>query len=818
MAEEPADPRHGLSAAEAARRLAQHGPNEIRESGRRGPLAILLSQFTDFIMLVLAGAALVSGLVGDLADTVVILAIIALNGVLGFVQEVRAERAIAALRQLGAATARVRRDGAVQAVPAAALVPGDVVLLEAGDIVPADLRLLESAQLRADESSLTGESQAVDKSAMATVAADAPLGDRLNMAFKGTLAVHGRAVGSVVATGMATELGRIAALLATAEDVHTPLQRRLARFGRQLSLAVLAICAVVFLAGLQRGEPLLLMFMTAVSLAVAAIPEALPAVVTMTLALGARRMARSKALVRHLPSVETLGCVTVICADKTGTLTLNQMSVERSVGAAHGRDGLAEIMALNNDAHAGHGGRLFGDPTETALYRAALAAGLDVPALRRDWERIAELPFDAQRKRMLTAHRLRDGSYRVLVKGAPEVVLPRCSGDTAAARAEADAMAADGLRVLAFASRRLERLPADLEALEADLEFAGLAGLLDPPRAEVPAAVREARDAGITPVMITGDHAVTAQAIARRLGIEQVHARIAPEDKLAIVRALQQRGEVVAVTGDGVNDAPALKQADIGVAMGRGGTDVAREAADLVLQDDNFATIVHAVREGRRIYDNIRRFVRYGLTTNSGEIWTLFLAPFLGLPLPLQPIQILWINLVTDGLPGLALANEPAERAVMRRRPRPIAESLFAHGLGAHVVWVGLLMGALAILAQSWAVGTGNPHWQTIVFTALTLMQMAHVLAIRSERESLFTQDPRANPALPAAVALTLALQLAVVYVPALQPVFRTQALTGGELALCFALAGLVFFAVEAEKALVRRGWLYRAPIRMPAA
>jgi len=744
--------------------------------------------------------------------------------VIGFVQDYRAEQAIAALRRLSAASAKARRDGAVVVVPAASLVPGDLVQLEAGDVVPAELRLIESSQLRADESSLTGESQAVDKSTAALPPAGAALGDRLNMAYKGTLAVHGRALGLVVATGMDTELGRIAALLASAEDIRTPLQRRLARFGRQLSLAVLAICAIVFLAGLQRGEPALLMFLTAVSLAVAAIPEALPAVVTMTLALGARRMARAQALVRHLPSVETLGCVTVICADKTGTLTLNQMSAERFYADGARRDSLegvrqgpwrrlAEMMALNNDAHGNRQGHLFGDPTETALYRAAHTAGVDVPALRQASERIAEQPFDAQRRRMLTVHRSADGSHRVLVKGAPEAVLSRCAASAAevvtAALGEAETMAAEGLRVLAFASRRLEHLPADLESLEAGLEFAGLVGLLDPPRPEVLAAVAEARAAGITPVMLTGDHAMTAHAIARRLGIDHVHARVSPEQKLEIVRRLQESGECVAVTGDGVNDAPALKQADIGVAMGRGGTDVAREAADLVLQDDNFATIVHAVREGRRIYDNIRRFVRYGLTTNSGEIWTLFLAPFLGLPLPLLPIQILWINLVTDGLPGLALAAEPAERDVMRRRPRPMRESLFAHGLGQHVVWVGLLMGALAILTQGWAVEAGNSHWQTMVFTALTLMQMAHVLAIRAERESVLLQDWRSNLSLPAAVALTLVLQLAVIYLPWLQAIFKTQALTGGELALCFALAALIFLAVEAEKALIRRGWLY---------
>ena len=850
----------GLTTPDAAARLERTGPNVLQESGRRHPLAMLASQFTDFMILVLIAAAVIAGAIGEPQDTIAIVVIIFLNGIIGFVQEYRAERAMAALKKMSSPQARVIRDGRSSLIDATALVPGDLVELEAGNILPADLRLTVLASLKVDESALTGESQPVEKQLAQLDGTDLPLGDRFNLAYKGTIVTYGRARGLVVATGMQTELGKIATLL-SAEAGKTPLQKRLARFGQHLALVVLAICAIIFVAGWLRGEPPLVMLLTAVSLAVAAIPEALPAVVTISLALGAARMVKQNALIRRLPAVETLGSVTYICSDKTGTLTQNRMHVDCVLAAGETLSVLPDTtaspwrelgmaMVLCNDATAGADGKLSGDPTETALLEAAQAAGFD----KREWQatlpRQAELPFDSERARMSTLHR--DGeSVLMWVKGVPEGVLSLCVDqladggvtpiDPAALQDAAERLAAQGLRVLAFALKRLPAVPdaLDAAALENGLTFIGLVGLIDPPRPEAAESVAACQAAGIIPVMITGDHPATARAIASRLGIiadggrvltgselarlslpdferevesVRVYARINPEQKIKIVQALQDKGEFVAMTGDGVNDAPALKMADIGVAMGKGGTDVAREAAHMTLLDDNFATIVHAVREGRRIFDNIRKFVKYTMTSNSGEIWTIFLAPFLGLPIPLLPIHILWINLVTDGLPGLALAGERAERDVMQRPPRPPKESIFAHGMWQHILWVGLLMGGVSLLTQAWAIHSGSAHWQSMVFTVLTLSQLGHVLAIRSERESLFTQGVLSNRVLIAALLFTFALQMAVLYVPWLNPVFRTEPLSLGELAACLALSSVVFIGVEIEKALARRGWLYGSP------
>ncbi|MBZ0142729.1 MAG: cation-translocating P-type ATPase [Rhodocyclaceae bacterium] len=866
----------GLTSAEAAARLEQHGRNELPEAAARSIARMVYDQFADFMILVLIAAAVVSGIVGEPADTLAIVVIVLLNAVIGFVQEWRAEKAMAALRRMAAPSARVRREGSLRELPAVELVPGDIVLLEAGNVVPADLRLLEAARLTVAEAALTGESQPVEKQVAALAEAPLPLGDRANMAWKGTLVANGRATGVVVATGLATELGRIARLLAGAEEVKTPLQKRLARFGARLAWAVLAICSIVFLAGLARGEPAVLMFLTAVSLAVAAIPEALPAVVAISLALGASKMVQQNALIRRLPAVETLGSITFICSDKTGTLTRNRMHAEAfyaesDESPAEPWPSLFRCMALVNDAAADATGALVGDPTEVALLQAAAAHGVDHAALKSQFPRYGELPFDAERKRMATVYRMAgtvygsglpaaipaantaDGrplpleGYLACVKGAPEAVIERCTWrltprgpapfDAADALAQAERMAARGLRVLAFAERRLDALPADMAEAENDLTFLGLVGLMDPPREEAAAAVEECRTAGIVPVMITGDHPATARAIAERLGILddggrvvsgvelaalsdaefaaqvkaiRVYARVDPEQKIRIVRALQAAGEFAAMTGDGVNDAPALKAADIGVAMGKGGTDVAREAAHMVLLDDNFATIVHAVREGRRIFDNIRKFIKYTMTSNSGEIWTIFLAPFLGLPIPLLPIHILWINLVTDGLPGLALAAERAERDVMRRPPRRPDESIFAHGMWQHMVWVGLLMGAVCLVLQAWSIHRGGAHWQTMVFTVLCLSQLGHALAIRSERDSTFRLGFWSNPLLMTTVLATLGLQLATIYLPAANEVFKTAPLDWDELLLCLLLSSVVFFAVEAEKWAVRRGLLYR--------
>jgi Ca2+-transporting ATPase len=848
----------GLEAAQVSERSLLHGLNELPASEERSLWQRVREQFSDFMILVLLAAALISGFIGDWLDSIVILVIVLLNALIGIVQAWRADQALAALRQLAAPQATVLRAGDVQQVPTRELVPGDVVLLEAGNAVPADLRLFEIAQLKVDESALTGESVTVAKHPHALSAVAHALGDRLNMAFKGTTATHGRGRGLVVATGRATELGKVAELLGQDLDRSTPLQKRLALFGKRLALVILGICGVIFSVGVLRGEPILQMVLVAVSLAVAAIPEALPAVVTVLLALGARQMVSVKALVRSLPSVETLGSVTFICTDKTGTLTQNRMHAEclwspdgqlnlpAQVGAAPPE--LLRALALCNDAYLNSQGHWQGDPTEIALAELADSAhldGMDNAALMRQWPRLGELPFDAERKRMSTYHPLASNAagsahFVAYTKGAPESVLPRCTSVASDGHAfnadewllRADALAQQGLRVLAVAMRQHGSVPAS-DAAESDLCLLGLVGLMDPPRAEAAQAVRECLTAGITPVMITGDHAATARAIALRLGIVsepnaavltgedlaaldedqlrakvhqvRVYARVDPAQKIRIVAALQACGEFVAMTGDGVNDAPALRRADIGVAMGLGGTDVAREAASLVLLDDNFATVVKAVREGRRIFDNIRKFVRYAMTGNSGEIWTLFLAPLMGLPIPLLPIHILWVNLVTDGLPGLALAAEPAERGVMQRPPRPPDESLFAGGLWQHILGVGLLIGGLCLALQAWALNHAEAHWQTMVFTALTLSQMAHVLAIRSETESLWRLGLGSNKALLGAVALTFALQMATIYVPFLNPVFKTQPLSASELGLCLAAAAVVFAVVELEKAWRRR-------------
>lgn len=847
----------GLSPEECKRRAEHFGANELIEKPPRPIWRMLLDQFADFMILVLIAAALISGMIGDIEDTLAIVVIVLLNALIGFVQEFRAERAMAALKQMSAASARVLRGGEQLTVPAKELVPGDIVLLEAGNLVPADLRLIEVAQFKVDEALLTGESTTVEKHSATLENPELPLADRKNMTYKGTIATYGRGRGVVVATGMATELGKIATLLESSEDIKTPLQKRLTSFGRHLGIVVLVICAIIFVVGLLRGEAPVLMLLTAISLAVAAIPEALPAVVTIALALGAHKMVKQHALIRRLPAVETLGSVTYICTDKTGTLTQNKMHVEELyAGNTASREwgGMAEnepwtslftALALSNDAQRSHHGKLIGDPTETALHSVAREAGYDKATLETGAPRLLEVPFDSERKRMTTMHRHPFGVV-AYTKGAPESVLPLCTaqltsqGEAALPRdeilAQAERMAAEGLRVLAVAQRLWPDLPQgkDIHAVEESLVFIGLVGLMDPPRHEAKEAVRLCKSAGITPVMITGDHPATARAIAARLGIGnggvitgaelarlsdeefrqqvahiQVYARVDPAQKIRIVEALQARGEFVAMTGDGVNDAPALKRADIGIAMGKGGTDVAREASSLVLLDDNFATIVHAVREGRRIFDNIRKFIKYTMTSNSGEIWTIFLAPFLGLPIPLLPIHILWVNLVTDGLPGLALTAEPAEKGVMTRPPRPPGESIFAHGMWQHMLWVGLTMGAVCLFAQAWAIHSGSSHWQTMVFTVLTLSQMGHVLAIRSERLSVFKQGLLSNRYLLGAVILTFLLQLATIYVPALNGIFHTQPLSASELGICLALSSVVFFSVEFEKWLVRRGVLY---------
>ncbi|MDJ0759012.1 MAG: cation-translocating P-type ATPase [Woeseiaceae bacterium] len=845
------DPGQGLSDEEVRSRREQHGPNELTAAARLHPGMMILAQFRDVLILVLIAAAIISGIVGDVRDTAAILVIVVLNAVVGFVQQYRAENALEALRSLAAPIATVRRAGRLFTVPASDLVPGDVVLLEAGVGVPADLRLIDVEHLGVDESTLTGESTVVLKQAEVLPDAEVLAAERVNIAFKGSLITRGHGVGVVIATGAETELGRIASLLHKTETAKTPLQKRLARFGRRLALVVIGICAIVFASGLLQGEPVTLMFLTAVSLAVAAIPEALPAVVTVSLALGARKMSRVKALVRRLPAVETLGSVTYICSDKTGTLTENRMRVAfvqlgddrfETIGddVKQQLPWLPLAMALNNDVRVENVDELIGDPTEVAIYEFARDNGFDKEALDTDYPRIREQPFDSETKSMTTVHQSPDGIV-ALLKGAPEAVTARCSRVSEALPPfelgsvcdTAETLAAEGYRVLSFAVKKLTDRNDDIDT---GFDFCALIALSDPPREGADHAVETCLAASISPVMITGDHPSTALAIARQVGIAgegdsvitgaelksmdaetlaervadtRVYARVGPEQKIRIVEALQSRGEFVAMTGDGVNDAPALKRADIGIAMGEKGTDVARESADMVLLDDNFRTIVIAVREGRRIFDNILKFIKYTMTSNSGEIWTMFLAPLLGLPIPLLPIHILWINLVTDGLPGLALTAEAAEQDLMKRPPRPPEQSVFTRGMWQHILWVGLLIGGLSIFGQAWAVGRGSDNWQTVVFTVLTFSQLAHVLVIRSEHRSLFSQGLMSNRPLIGAVLLTVVLHAAVIYLPPLQAVFNTAPLTATELALCLALPCFVILGVELEKLLARRGLIY---------
>jgi Ca2+-transporting ATPase len=913
------DPSTGLALAEVEQRRQQYGPNELVERDRKSVWRMLWDQLATTLIVLLLVAAVVAAVLGDTKEAVAILVIVVLNALLGLQQEYRAEKAIAALKRMAVPRVHARRDGRNVEISARELVPGDILTLEAGGAIPADGRLLEASSLRVLESTLTGESEPVEKRVEAHFESgqEIPLGDRHNMVFLGTNVTYGRATVVVCATGMATELGKIAGMIQGVRSGPTPLQRRLQRLGQTLALISLGIVAVIFGIGLAMQGDLKEMFLTAVSLAVAAVPEGLPAVVTIALALGAQRMLRRRALIRQLPAVETLGSVTTICSDKTGTLTLNQMTVTVLNVAGNRLDvseprpdetppmpssagpderiagdssllllliggALCNDAALETGARGGHRRRhrVVGDPTEAALVVAAALLGLDKSEIERTLPRVGEMPFDSDRKRMTTIHRLEAGNplHDLLAASNPEAV------DRAAARdgllgftkgavdgllrasprvwvdgrpqpldeswrqrilRAHDELAQEGVRVLGIALRPpgAEEPPLDSAQWETDLVFVGLVGMIDPPRPEAQQAVATCRQAGIRPIMITGDHPLTASNIAARLGIADsscravsgtevqgmsdeelravvrevsVFARVSPEHKLRLVRCLQQDGQVVAMTGDGVNDAPALKQADIGIAMGITGTDVAKEASDAVLQDDNFATIVAAVEEGRIIYDNIRKFIRYTMTSNTGEILVMLLAPLLGMRLPLLPLQILWINLVTDGLPGLALAVEPGERDTMQRGPHPPNEHVFARGMGWDILWIGAAMGfvSLATARVYWGMGGAAPdeeqlrYWRTIVFTVLTLSQMGNALAIRSSRDSLFKIGLLSNKFMLFSVALTFALQMGILYTP-LRHVFDTAPLSLADLVICLAASTVVFWLVEAKKLWVR--WRYGA-------
>ena len=890
------DATTGLAETEAENRLKKYGPNALIERGLKNPWRIVWEQVSSTLVVVLIIAAVISMLLGDYKDAIAILVIVVLNAALGFRQEHRAEKSIAALKRLAVPLVKVRRQGHVQEISARDLVPGDIILLETGNIVPADARLLEAVNLRVQEAAMTGESEPVEKEDLAPIEVEQALADRHNMVYMGTVITYGHGLAVVTETGMQSELGHIATMIQSVEREQTPLQRRLDQLGRTLAIIALIIVAAIFGLGLLRGEDMRLMFLTAVSMAVAAVPEGLPAVVTIALALGAQRMLKRRALIRKLPAVETLGSVTVICSDKTGTLTKNQMTVtvldvagqrldlterlngsgprftlkDKDAGNLVQQPGLNLLLtsgALCNDAileidpTQSYSYRTIGDPTETALVMAAVQLNVDKTELEQSLPRVAEIPFDSTRKRMTTIHQyspeqpllpphtfhlagqaVASPAYLAFTKGALDSLLEITDRVWLEGRIEPltdvwvqrimaahDQLAQDGMRVLGFGFRPMDAVkpPGQEAEVEQTLIFIGLMGLIDPPRPEVQAAVETCRSAGIRPVMITGDHPLTAQHIAKQLGIDSpacltgreldhlslealeettehvsVYARVSPEHKLNLIQALQNRGHIVAMTGDGVNDAPALKKADIGVAMGITGTDVSKEAADMVLLDDNFATIVAAVEEGRVIYDNIRKFIKYTMTSNSGELWVMLLAPLFAMPLPLLPLQILWINLVTDGLPGLALAVEPAEQQIMQRPPYHPQENIFGRGMGRHIAWVGILMGLVALGVGLWGWGINNPAWQTMVFTTLTLSQMGHALAIRSNRDSLFSIGLFSNKALLGAVLLTFGLQLAVIYIPFLQQIFTTIALSFNELILCLLLSTVVFWGVELEK-----GW-----------
>ncbi|MFM7243689.1 MAG: cation-translocating P-type ATPase [Planctomycetaceae bacterium] len=878
----------GLAEQEAARRLAAHGPNALAEPAPVPWWRTLLAQFRELVIWILVAAAVIAGAMGDWADTAAIVAIVLVNAVIGFLQEDRAQRALAALRTMSTPLARVVRDGQRRSIPSRDLVPGDVIEVEAGDHVPADARVAEAFALTCQEAALTGESVPVGKHATDGLAVETPLGDRHTLLHAGTVVATGSGSGVVVATGMDSELGRIAGLLERAPPEPTPLQRRLTALGRILIAVCLVVVGLIFAVELVRGGGLARLVATggfaelllrSVSLAVAAVPEGLPAVVTLVLALGLQRMVRRNALVRRLPSVETLGSVTVICSDKTGTLTRNEMTVRDILtagrhyavsgvgydprGEFRADDGtpptgdpdlrrLLEIAARCTTATVapaadGSGWRVVGDPTEGALVVAAIKAGVAADGAAPPT--LFELPFDSDRKRMSVVVRGSDGDRLLDTKGAPEAVLPRCAAEQRGGRvvpltaerrreilAAADGLADRALRVLAFAWRSLpahETLDGDADGIERELVLVGLAGMLDPPREEAKAAVARCRSAGIRPVMITGDHPATALAVGRELGLASataravagaeidglddaalaavatdaaVYARVTAEHKLRIVQALQRLGNVVAMTGDGMNDAPAVKAADIGIAMGITGTDVTREAADMVLTDDNFASIVAAVEEGRGIYDNIRTFIHYLLACNAGEVLLMLVAAVAGWPAPLAAIQILWLNLVTDGLPALALGLEPPEHDIMRRPPRPPGEPVIPWRTGATIVLHGALVAAVCV-AAFWLAWRGDEarldHARTVAFCVAAFSQLLFAIGCRSDRLTAVQLGFFGNPALLVAIALSTLLQVAVVTLPPTQPVFEVAAHPGGDWPLVLGLAVIPLAVIEAAKLVV---------------
>ncbi len=858
------NPEQGLSASDAQARLREVGFNAIQTQAATPWWRIFLSQFQDFMVMVLIGAIVVSFLLGEVGDAVTIVAIVLMNAALGFIQEFRAEKSVATLKAMTAPEARVVRGGTAGVIPAEQLVPGDIVELEAGDRIPADCRILEVAGFKADEAALTGESESVRKAPQALTDPEAPVADRTNMVYMGTSVARGRAKALVVATGMHTQMGDIAHLMREAVEDQTPLQRRLEHLGKILVYLSLLIVMVVVITGLFRGEPLYQMFLTGVSLAVAAIPEGLPAIVTIALALGVQRMIRAHAIVRRLPAVETLGCTTVICTDKTGTLTQNQMTVTAIwsdgemlepgplAGESSAVRQLFTAAVLCNNAHVDaeslvHDTTLAqGDPTEIALLWAAADCGVVPEQVGASWMKIGEIPFESERQRMAVMAEDSRNGREIFVKGAPDVILPLCryvqqEGRTklfnpALRQAASDAndqMADGALRVLAVAFRPAQPQEPE-EAWEHDLVLLGLVGMIDPPRPEAISAIREAKMAGLRTVMITGDHPKTARAIGQSMGMMgrgdeiitgpeldrlsdkelakrvehiRVYARVSPPHKLRVVRAWKAHGDVVAMTGDGVNDAPALKEADIGVAMGKMGTDVTKEASAMILTDDNFATIVRAIEEGRAIYDNIRKFIRYLLSCNVGEVLVMFLAAFLGLPLPMLPIQILFVNLVTDGLPAMALGVDPPNPGIMNRPPRDPNESIFARGLGTKIAFRGTIIGVSTLLVfilslSLW--GMGLREARTMALATLVLSQLFHVFDARAEDRSFLEIGLFSNMWAVFAVLSSIVMLVVIIYVPSLRELFKTDPLSLIDWGIVILASGFIQMLAAVRDVLLR--------------
>lgn len=842
----------GLSSQEVEKRLQSFGRNELEVKKQESLLKKVLGQLEDPMIIVLLIAAFLSYVSSgfeDWIDSVIILLIVVINAIISISQENNASKSLEALQKMSAPLAKVIRNGKLEHVETATLVPGDIIELEAGDLVPADARVLTAANLKADESAMTGESVPVNKKALDSLPEDTVLAERKNMLISSTVITNGRATCVVTDTGMKTEVGRIANLLITEDDNTTPLQQKMAEISKMLSIICLGICVLMFIVGLLYHRPILEIFMMAVSLGVAAIPEGLAAIVTIVLALGVQRLVKRHAIVKKLPAVETLGAASVICSDKTGTLTQNKMTiVETFVDNGQSETDLLTIGALCNDSKltvtSASDFNVTGDPTETAFVSKAFEEKLDKNQLEQSMPRVAEIPFDSERKLMSTVHKMEQG-YRVMVKGAPDVLLNRCTLPAAQAQVVAEKnaeMASNALRVLGVAYKDIAEVPAELtsEDLENNLTFVGLVGMIDPPRQEVKAAVEQCYEAGIRPVMITGDHKLTAVAIAKELDIFRdgdlaltgaeldlmpqeileeevakysVYARVSPEHKMRIVKAWQAKGMVVAMTGDGVNDAPALKVADIGCAMGITGTDVAKGAADMILTDDNFATIVHAVEQGRGIFSNIKKSIQYLLSCNIGEIITIFVATALNFhQMPLVAIQLLWLNLVTDSLPALALGMEPVEPGVMKQKPRDSRKSIFADGFAASMIFYGVLVGAIT-LAAYWlgeyvlsdpniADGTAN----TMAFATLVFGELTRAFAVRSETRSIFSIGVFSNSAMNKAFVVSLAMQLAVLFIPFLQEIFKVQSLTGTEWIIVIALSLVPLIVSEITKAFRRQG------------